>query len=75
SVRFLIGASEAMIQGANFFLSFWYTYEELAFRAGIFYSVSALASSFNGLLAYGVVHSLDGRLGYSSWQWIFIIEG
>ncbi|KAK7207086.1 major facilitator superfamily domain-containing protein [Myxozyma melibiosi] len=74
-LRFLVGCSEAMIQGAFFYLSFWYTYDEMSLRTGIFYSVSALASSFNGLIAYGIEKGLSYSGGHYAWQWIFIIEG
>jgi hypothetical protein len=49
-------------------LSFWYTYTELATRGAIFWSTSALAGSFNGLIAYGIVLNLDGDKGWSAWR-------
>ncbi|KAH8201386.1 hypothetical protein TruAng_004469 [Truncatella angustata] len=70
--RTLIGASEAFIQGAVLYLSFWYPYTELATRGAIFYSSVALAGSFNGLLAYLIEGNLDGANG---WAAIFFIEG
>jgi hypothetical protein len=56
-------------------LSFWYTYTELATRGAIFYSTSALAGSFNGLIAFGVEKNLDGKNGWYPWQWLYLIEG
>lgn len=29
----------------------------------------------SGLIAYGVDQNLDGRLGRTSWEWFFLIEG
>ncbi|KAJ9154872.1 Mfs transporter protein [Pleurostoma richardsiae] len=75
ATRIFVGCFEAFIQGAVFYLSFWYTYTELATRAGIFYSTSALAGSFNGLLAYAAQSNLDGVHGWPAWRWIFFIEG
>ncbi|KAL1647057.1 hypothetical protein SLS58_002827 [Diplodia intermedia] len=74
-IRALIGAAEALIQGAILYLSFWYRYNELATRGAILYSTVALAGSFNGLLAYAIQLTLDGANGWSAWKWIFLIEG
>ncbi|CAM1508887.1 Fc.00g026260.m01.CDS01 [Cosmosporella sp. VM-42] len=75
ATRIIIGCFEAFIQGTVFYLTFWYTYSELATRSGIFYSTTALAGSFNGLLAYAAQKNLDGAHGWAAWRWIFFIEG
>lgn len=75
AIRTFIGVFEAFIQGAIFYLSFWYRYDELAFRGSIVYSTSTLAGSLNGLIAYAVERTLDGKNGWSAWRWIFFIEG
>ncbi|KAH8812947.1 major facilitator superfamily domain-containing protein [Xylogone sp. PMI_703] len=74
-MRFLIGFAEAFVQGAVFYLSFWYTYKEIATRGAIVFSTSALAGAFNGLISYGIATTLDGRNGWRAWRWIFLIEG
>ncbi|KAI1855203.1 hypothetical protein JX265_006655 [Neoarthrinium moseri] len=74
-LRALVGVSEAFIQGAVLYLSFWYPYNELATRGAILYSTVALAGSFNGLLGYLIERTLGGVNGWTSWQWIFFIEG
>lgn len=56
-------------------LSFWYTYTELARRGAIFYSMAAIAGSFNGLLAYGIEKNLAGHGGWTAWQWLYLVEG
>jgi sugar phosphate permease len=56
-------------------LSFWYTYNELATRSGIFWGSTALASSFTGLISYGIQTHLEGKNGWLAWRWIFLIEG
>lgn len=73
--RTFVGVAEAFIQGAIFYLSFWYKYDELATRGAIVYSTSTLAGAFNGLVAYGVQHNLEGKNGWHAWRWIFFIEG
>ena len=75
ATRIIIGCFEAFIQGTVFYLTSWYSYKELATRSGIFYSTSALAGSFNGLLAYAAQQTLDGVHCWASWRWIFFIEG
>ncbi|RYP11172.1 hypothetical protein DL765_007859 [Monosporascus sp. GIB2] len=75
AIRFLVGVTEAFIQGSILYLSFWYRYNELATRGAIIYSTSALAGSFNGILSYGVQRDLGGRNGWTAWQWIFFVEG
>ncbi|GAM91175.1 hypothetical protein ANO11243_092220 [Dothideomycetidae sp. 11243] len=75
AVRFLIGGFEAFVQGVVFYLSFWYTYDELVLRGAIFFATSSLAGAFNGLIAYGVLIDMNGRNGLKAWQWLYIIEG
>lgn len=57
-----------------FVLSSWYTRAELGKRYAFFYAGAALANSFNGLLSAIVLRSLDGRMGYAGWRWLYIIE-
>ena len=47
----------------------------MATRGAIFYSTSALAGSFNGLIAYGIQKNIDGQNGWHSWQWLYLVEG
>ncbi|KAL6796270.1 major facilitator superfamily domain-containing protein [Trichoderma sp. SZMC 28013] len=73
--RVFIAISEAMIQGAIFYLSFWYKNEELATRAAVLNATNALAGGFSGLIAYAIQRDLNGRNGWSAWRWIFLVEG
>jgi len=41
----------------------------------IFYSASLLSGAFGNLIAAGILDGLDGALGHSPWQWLYIIEG
>ncbi|KIW92662.1 uncharacterized protein Z519_06509 [Cladophialophora bantiana CBS 173.52] len=74
-IRVFVGVCEAFVQGAVFYLSFWYPYNELATRGAIFFSTAALAGAFNGLIAYGVETDLQGANAWSAWRWLFLIEG
>lgn len=43
-------------------------------RIALFYTASALAGAFSGLLAFGIA-KMDGVGNYEGWRWIFILEG
>lgn len=48
--------------------------DELQMRVACFYSASAAAGAFSGLLAFAIA-KLDGVGGYRGWRWIFMLEG
>lgn len=76
ALRWLVGMSEAfVITGTIMYVSFWYKYDEIALRAAIFFSTWAISGVFNGLISYAIMHHLEGKNGWKSWQWIFLIEG
>ncbi|KXN73692.1 MFS general substrate transporter [Conidiobolus coronatus NRRL 28638] len=73
--RFFLGAAEAgLFPGLVFYLSFWYTRQEQAYRLGVLHSASSVAGIIAGPLAFGI-SKLDGKGGLAGWQWIFILEG
>ncbi|CAF3538777.1 unnamed protein product [Rotaria socialis] len=73
--RLVLGACESGIfPGGCYYLSTWYTERELSRRISIFFSASALAGSFGGILAYGI-SKMDGVGGQEGWRWIFYLEG
>ncbi|KAF2157151.1 retrograde regulation protein 2 [Myriangium duriaei CBS 260.36] len=75
-MRFLLGFVEApFFAGVLYFLSKWYTHEELSLRMAIFYSGSLISGAFGNLIAAGILTGLKGKRGYSAWQWLYIIEG
>ncbi|CAG9952991.1 unnamed protein product [Clonostachys rosea f. rosea IK726] len=75
AVRFMLGLTEAgFYPGALYLIGRWYMHKEVQMRIAIFYSASAAAGAFSGLLAFGIA-KLDGTAGYRGWRWIFIIEG
>src|ERR1017187_1570155 len=74
-VRFLLGMAEAgFFPGVIFYLSQWFPANVRARTVSRFYVALPLASVFMGGLA-GVLLNLQGRLGLSGWQWLFLAEG
>ncbi|KAK0614839.1 putative pantothenate transporter [Bombardia bombarda] len=74
-LRVVVGLFEAFIQGAPLYLTLWYKQHELATRGAIFASMQSVAGSMNGLIAYAIQNTMDGRLGRPAWRWLFLIEG
>ncbi|ORY58890.1 allantoate permease [Pseudomassariella vexata] len=73
--RFLLGFAEApYFPGAVFLMSTWYTRSELSKRYAAFYAGPALANMFGGLIAAGVLNSLEGHAGLRAWRWLYVIE-
>lgn len=76
AIRFFLGIAEApFFPGAMYMLSCWYPRKELALRTAFLYSGVLLATAFSGLIAAGVLSSLEGAHGIAGWRWLFIIEG
>lgn len=73
--RFFLGMMEsALFPGIFYCLGSYYTGPESQKRFSSFFSATCLAGAAGGAIAYRI-HDLDGKHGYASWQWIFIIEG
>ncbi len=60
--------------GMVYYLSLWFTSDEISSRIAMFFSTSALAGFLGGLIAYGVLQ-MNGHLGLKGWQWLFLMEG
>ena len=76
AIRFFLGFVEAAYYpGCLFFLSSWYTRNELGFRTAMLYSGALISGAFSGLITAGIKHGLDGARGLRAWRWMFIIEG
>jgi MFS family permease len=70
AARFILGLVEApFFPGSLFYLSKWYTKEELAKRNAIFYAGSLVSGAFGSLIAAGILSGLDGHLGLAAWKW------
>ncbi|KAL1857592.1 hypothetical protein Daus18300_010232 [Diaporthe australafricana] len=73
-VRLILAALEAgFFAGAVFYLTLFYTRDELGFRIALFFGSALLAGAFSGLLAFGVFQIRDSHV--KGWMWLFIIEG
>lgn len=55
-------------------ISFWYKREESQRRFTVFWCSAIVATMFGGLLASAIAN-MHGIRGYSSWRWVFILEG
>ncbi|KAF7352831.1 MFS general substrate transporter [Mycena venus] len=61
--------------GAWFLISKWYTRRELSQRTALLSCGSLISNAFGSLIASGILDSMEGRLGYAAWRWLFFIEG
>ncbi|OLN93049.1 putative transporter C1002.16c-like protein 13 [Colletotrichum chlorophyti] len=76
AIRFLLGFVEAAyFPGCLYYLSCWYTREELGLRTTILYTGSLISGAFSGLISAGITGNMDGARGLGAWQWLFLIEG
>lgn len=75
AVRACLGVAEAVFfPGAIYYLSAWYTKQELGKRIASLYIAQQVGNAFGGLFAAGILQ-MDGMHGIRGWQWLFIIEG
>ncbi|RAH40625.1 MFS general substrate transporter [Aspergillus brunneoviolaceus CBS 621.78] len=73
-VRMILGVFEAgFFAGATFYLTLFYTRDQMGFRLAIIQCFAVLASAFSGLISFGVFQINDPAV--KGWQWLFIIEG
>jgi MFS family permease len=71
--RFFLGSFEAgLFPGIIYYTSLWYRRREQAIRLGFFWSFSALAGAFGGLIAYGIAQIKSTKL--AEWQLIFVVN-
>ncbi|PYH80964.1 MFS general substrate transporter [Aspergillus uvarum CBS 121591] len=74
AVRMILGVFEAgFFAGATFYLTLFYTRDQMGFRLAIIQCFAVLASAFSGLISFGVFQINDPAV--KGWQWLFIIEG
>lgn len=75
ATRFFLGLFECgMFPGCFYLLGMWYARAESQKRFSLFFSSTALAGAFGGLLA-SAIGKMDGIRGYRGWRWVFILEG
>jgi ACS family tartrate transporter-like MFS transporter len=74
-LRLLLGIAEAgFFPGVVFYLTLWFPGSARARAVSRFYIALPLASVVMGSLA-GWLLGLNGKLGLSGWQWLFLLEG
>ena len=75
AVRLLLGIAEAgFFPGVIYYLTLWFPANMRARAVSRFYISFPLCSTVMGSVA-GWLMGLDGRLGLSGWQWLFLLEG
>ena len=74
AIRFLLGAAEAgFFPGVILYLTYWFPAEQRARIVGIF-MVAIPVSGFIGSPISAALLGMDGFIGLSGWQWLFILE-
>jgi MFS transporter, ACS family, tartrate transporter len=74
-LRFLLGVAEAgFLPGIIYYLSNWYPSEQRARAVSMFMIGIPLAIVIGGPVA-GLLLGMNGSLGLSGWQWLFLLEG
>jgi MFS transporter, ACS family, tartrate transporter len=75
-MRFIFGAAEAgFAPGIILYLTYWFTANERGRWVGVFLTAIPLSFVIGGPISGFVLDTLDGSMGLSGWQWLFIIEG
>ena len=75
-MRFIFGAAEAgFFPGIILYLTYWFTAEERARWIGMFYTGVPLSSVIGAPISGLILDTLDGSMGLSGWQWLFVVEG
>jgi len=76
TLRFLLGVAEAgLVPGVIFYLTGWFPRTRRSHLIAIFYSASAFAGILGGPLSGYLMDRLSGAIGFSGWQWMFVLEG
>ncbi|EIM85372.1 MFS general substrate transporter, partial [Stereum hirsutum FP-91666 SS1] len=75
AMRFFIGLAESTFYPAiQYVIGSWYKNEELAKRACIFHTASALGPIISGESSVGAYNGLNGVHGMSGWRWLFVCD-
>ncbi|MFJ3057240.1 MFS transporter [Herbaspirillum sp. NPDC087042] len=75
-LRFLLGVGEAgFMPGILFYLSCWVPAARRARVTALFMLAIPLSGVIGGPISGAIMKGLDGALGVSGWQWLFLLEG
>jgi MFS transporter, ACS family, tartrate transporter len=73
-LRFLLGAAEAgFFPGIILYLSYWFPARQRAGVTAIFMAAAPLSTVFGSPIS-GALLEMHGLMGFSGWQWMFLIE-
>jgi ACS family tartrate transporter-like MFS transporter len=74
ALRFLLGAAEAgFFPGIILYLSYWFPQRQRAGVTALFLAAAPLSTALGSPVS-GALLGLDGKLGLSGWQWLFLAE-
>ena len=75
AMRILLGIAEAgFFPGIVLYLTYWIPAAERARTGALFMTASPVAVIIGAPLSEALL-ALDGRLGLTGWQWVFLVEG
>jgi MFS family permease len=75
-MRFLLGAAEAgFFPGIILYLTYWYPSYRRGRITSLFMTGVAGAGVIGGPLSGAIMKYADGAMGWSGWQWMFMLEG
>ncbi len=75
TLRVLLGIAEAgFMPGIVYYLTYWFTERNRSSVMGLFWLGPPLAFVFGSPLS-GFLLDMHGTLGFSGWQWMFLVEG
>jgi ACS family tartrate transporter-like MFS transporter len=75
AARVLLGVAEAgFFPGIVLYLTYWIPASERARNNALFMTAAPIAMIVGAPLS-GMILTLDGWLGLSGWQWLFVLEG
>jgi sugar phosphate permease len=76
ALRFILGVFEAGFAPAMlFYVTLWYPSSRLAGVTATLLLAAPMASLLGGPLSGWIISNLDGSVGLSGWQWMFLVEG
>jgi MFS family permease len=75
-MRFIFGAAEAgFFPGIILCLTYWFTARERARWVGVFMTAIPLSAVIGGPISGLILDTFNGTMGFSGWQWVFLLEG
>jgi ACS family tartrate transporter-like MFS transporter len=75
-LRILLGVAEAgFFPGIILYLTFWFPDRQRARVIALFMTAIALSGTLGNPLSGAIMEYLDGTMGLSGWQWLFLLEG